>query len=358
MGDWSMLLSARGLAALLSVVCISTACGGAYEVVVEKPLQPRPAPQGLLVFPAAVLTPNADGLEAIVRTMDMADWLLDHTELPLIGPYDFNIYKEPDELQIASVDTDLMTRGGSRLDLRGWLAIHVMVTENRATNIRDIVDKRDKDPKKRKTYRQYGIDSTVRVEAQILDARYGKRLAHAVVTAKDDPTQVKSEGDPRPILRTLIHKALSILLAESEAIVSAKNTRRIRSGGFLDAVPTLATWKTAQRKSFQQRQEGKDDIEKQAALEGLWMRFKPGLPVKATFVGTRHPGVMALTARPPLEKYDVVKMVSGKKVTAVHQLDRLLQECKGDCKARIRRGFKDVDVRLVWPPAPQPASDD
>ncbi len=335
----------------------SLACGGSHEVIVEKPLQPRPPPQGLLVFPAAVLTPGADALNAIARTGDITAWLLDHTELPMIGPFDFNIYKEPDELQIASVDTDLMSRGGSSIDLRGWLAVHIMITENRATNIRDIVDKRHKDPKKAKTYRQYGIDSTVRVEGQILDARYGKRLAHAVLTAKDDPTQVKSEGDPRPVLRELIHKTLAIMFTDTEAVVSAKNTRRVRSAGFLDAVPALAAWKTGQRKSFNQRMEDKDDIEKQAALEGLWMRFEPSLPVKATFVGTRHPGVMALKARPPLEQYDVIKTVQGKKVTTVHQLDRMLQACKGDCNARLRRGFKDVDVRLAWPPAP-PVADD
>ncbi len=336
---------------------LASACGADHEILVEEPLQSRPPPQGLLLFPAAVLTPGADALHAIARTGDVATWLLDHTELPIIGPFDFNIYKEPDELQIASVDTDLMSQAGGSIDLRGWLAVHIMITENRATNIRDIVDKRDKDPKKRKIYRQYGIDSTVRVEGQILDARYGKRLAHAVLTAKDDPTQVKSEGDPRPVLRKLIDQTLTILFADSEAIVSAKNTRRIRSGAFLDAVPTLAAWKTGQRKSFVQRHEGKDDIEKQAALEGLWMRFQPGLPVKATFVGTRHPGVMALQARPPLEQYDVIKTVGGKKVSAVYQLDRLLQACKSDCNARIRRGFKDVDVRLAWLPAPALSDD-
>ena len=352
--------SRRRLAGLIAAASLIVGCGGGAEILVEQPLQPRPAPQGIVILPVAVLTPGADGLSSMARTRDVADWLLDHTELPLIGPFDYKSYKEPDEMQIASVDTDLMTPGAQikGVDLRNWLAIHLMITENRATNIRDIVDKRAKDPKKRKTFRQYGIDSTLRVEAQVLDARYGKRLAQVVLKAKDDPTKVRSEGDPRPVLRDLIRQALGLLLAETEAIVAAKNTRRVRSAGFLDAVPALADWKTQLRKSFFQAQEGKDDIEKQAALESLWIRFQPGLPVKATFVGTRHPGVMALEARPPLEQYDVIKLVDGKKLVAVYQLDRILQGCKGGCMARIRRGFKDLDVRLAWPPLQPPEEDD
>ena len=349
-----------GLAGVLALAAIVVGCGGSTEILVEKPLQPRPAPHGLLILPAAILTPGADALESIARTRDVADWLLDHTELPLIGPFDYKCYKEPDEMQIASVDTDLMTAGAAikGVDLRHWLAIHVMITENRATNIRDVVDKRGKNAKKPKTYRQYGIDSTLRVEAQVLDARYGKRLAQVVLTAKDDPTKVRSEGDPRPILRQLIRQALALLMTETEAIVSATKTRRLRASGFLDAVPTLADWKTGQRKSYNQRYEGKDDIERQASLESLWMRFQPGLPVKATFVGTRHPGVMVTQAKAPLEQYDVIKVVDGQKVDAVYQLDRILQGCEGGCMAKIRRGFKDLDVRLTWPPSPAPPLQD
>lgn len=348
------------LANALLLTAFAVGCGGGTEILVEQPLQARPAPHGLLILPAAILTPGADAMESIARTHDVADWLLDHTELPLIGPFDYKCYKEPDEMQIASVDTDLMTAGAAtkNIDLRQWLAISVMITENRATNIRDLIDKRGKNADKPKTYRQYGIDSTLRVEVQVLDARYGKRLAHVVLKARDDPTEVRSEGDPRPVLRLLIRRALALVLNETEAIVSARQTRRVRAAGFLDAIPTLADWKTGQRKSYNQRYEGKDDIEKQAGLESLWMRFRPGLPVKATYVGTRHPGVMALANRAPLEQYDVIKVVDGKKVDAVYQLDRVLQGCQGGCMAKIRRGFKDMDVRLTWPPAPPPPPED
>ncbi len=338
------------LAALLATLMLS-GCGGTRELVVEQALAKRLPPKGIVILPVAVMTPDGSALECIARTRDVANYLLANTETPLIGPADYRVFKEPDEMRVASIDTDLMTRAtGTRIDMRNWLAVFVMVTENRATNIRDIVDKRSK---KKQTFRQYGIDSTVKIEVQVLDARYGKPFARVVITDKDDPTKVRTEGDPRPIIKELIEAALAVALSKAEdTFTKAGKSRRIRGREFLDSVPLLADWGTAGRPSFNAKRKDKEDIVKQAALEALWTRFQPELPVKATFVGTRHHGVMALKARAPLQQYDVVKTIDGRPVTTSYQLDRALQSCRKACNAMVRRGFKNVEVDLTWPPAP------
>lgn len=330
-------------------------CGGGPEVLVEEPLKPRPVPEGVVLFPVAALTPGANALECIARTGDAARWLLEHTELPILGPADYASFKEPEDMRVASIDTDLMSRtSGARTDLQNWLSVHIMITENRATNVRDIEDRRQKDPKKLKIYRQYGIDAEVTVEVTVADGRYGKPLARAVVRGIDNPADVRSDGDPRPMLPQLIGLALERAFLESESVVAARPRRKVRGPGLLDAVPLLAAWKTPQKPSFIQALEGKEEIEREGALESLWTRFQPNLPVEATFVGKKHPGVMALQDRPPLARYDVVTEVAGQPVQTVYQLDRLLQACAAKCPARVRRGFTDVDVNLAWPLATHP----
>lgn len=332
---------------------LAPGCGGTFEIVADRPLPETTKPKGIIVFPAAIMIQGSTGLEYIARANDVANYLLERTELPVLGPFDYKFFRAPDEMRVASTSTDLMTRDKDPVDLKGWYALRLMVTENRAMNTRDIVDQRKRSKKKGQIYRQRGVEASVRVEIEMYEALRGKRVAQIVVKDLDDVIAVTQEGDPRPGVRKLIRKALGMLLQQQDALLDASAMRRVRRG-FVPAVPKLADFSAPGGPSFTYKLKDKDDTDKQAAMIALWDRFHPGLPVKATFVASKNPGLLVVKARKPLQQYDVIISVAGKPVWTQHQLDRVLQGCGiAGCEAVARRGFKDVKVHLNWQPVPK-----
>lgn len=331
----------------------TVACGGSLEVVAHRPLPETSKPKGIIIYPAAIMIPNSTPLEYVARANDVANFLLERTELPVLGPFDYKVFRAPDEMRVASTSTDLMTRNEEPVDLKGWLALRLMVTENRAMNTRDIVDMRKKSKKKGQIYRSRGVEATVRVEIEVYEAMRGKRIAQVVVKDVDDVIAVTQEGDPRPGIAKLIRTAMTMLLEENETLLDASPLRRVRKG-FVPAVPKLAAFGVPGSLSFVDRLKDKDETDRQAAMIALWDRFQPGLPVKATFVAGKNPGLLVLEAKKPLEKHDVVLSVGGKPVYTMYQLDRRLQQCGvAGCEAMVRRGFKDVKVHINWPAVPK-----
>jgi len=327
-----------------------TGCGGSFEVVAERPLPETEKPKGIIIFPAAVMIPGSTPLEYASRANDMANWLLARTELPVVGPFDYKVYRLPDELRVASTSTNLMTRARDRIDIKGWLALRLMITENRAHNTRDIVDMRKNSKKKGQVYRQRAVEATVRLELELFEAMRGKRLAQIVIKDVDDPSALSPDGDPRPHVQKMIFKAMSMLFAEQAALLDATPRRRVRKG-FVPSVPALASYSIPGKPSFLDKHKDKDDTDRQAAMMGLWDRYKPGLPTKAVYVAGKHHGLLALDARDPIQKHDVVMMVGGKKVFLPHQLDRYLQQCgQAGCEVTVRRGFKDLKLQVNWRP--------
>lgn len=328
---------------------LSAGCGGTLQVVANRPLPETAKPKGIIIYPAAIMIPGSTALEYIARADDVANYLLERTELPILGPFDYKSFRAPDEMRVASTGTDLMTRNDEPMDLKGWLALRLMITENRAQNTRDIVDMRKKSKKKGQIYRSRGVEASVRVELELFEAMRGKQIAQVVIKDMDDVIAVTQEGDPRPGIARLVRKALDLLLEESGTLLEASPLRRVRTG-FVAAVPKFAAFSVPGALSFSDKLRDKDETDKQAAMIGLWDRFQPGLPVKATFVASKNPGVLVLKARKPLVQYDVIINVGGKAVYTTHQLDRRLQQCGVvGCEATVRRGFKDVKVHLNWP---------
>jgi hypothetical protein len=351
--------NAAAVVCIAVVTCLAApGCGGTLEVVAERPLPETSKPKGLIVYPAAIMIPNSTALEYIARADDVANFLLERTELPVLGPFDYKSFRAPDEMRVTSTSTDLMTRNDEPLDLKGWLAVRLMVTENRAMNTRDLIDNRKSAKKKGQIYRQRGVEATVRVEVEVYEAMRGKRVAQIVIKDKDDVTAVTQEGDPRPGIKRLVRKALALLLQEAEPLLEASPMRRVRSG-FVAAVPKFATFSTPGKLSFVDKFKDKDDTDRQAAMIGLWDRFHPGLPVKATFVAGKNPGLLVLKARKPFELHDVVLTVGGKPVYTMHQLDRRLQQCGvAGCEVVARRGFKDVKLHVNWQAVPKIEADE
>ncbi len=365
-------LSARAPAARMTRVALAltvalvlasqVGCGGGFEVVEERPLpEEGPEVRGFIVFPVADMTPGARTIDVAVRTSDVAAWLLDRTDLPVVGPLDYKIFKEPDEMRIASVDTNLVTgTKGKRRDLRGWVAVWVQITENRATNVRDIVDARKKGKKNQKVYRMHGVEATVRVEVQLLDAMRGKRMALVVVKDKDNPTRMKLKGDPRPPVTTLVHKALRRVFADAEARVAPEQpTRIVRRAGTLPSGAGLASFRTPDKPSMAEVYAKKDEIERKTAMFTLWSRLAPELGVREVYFPMKFPGLLLTADRPPLKKGDVILEVEGRKMADRYQLDQALRACKGRaCKVKVQRGFKSLTADVVWLPVPRPEAKD
>ena len=342
----------------LCLVVQFAACGGTFKVVEEKPLAEKgPGIKGFVVFPVADLTHGAKTIDAAVRGSDVAAWLLDRTEQPVLGHLDFKIFKVPDDLRIASVDTNLATReDGRRKDLSGWVAVWIQITENRATNIRDIVDARKKGKKNQSVYRIHGVEATVRVEVQFLDAVRGRRLATIVIKDVDDPTQLQLKGDPRPRVTELVHKAMRMALADATERIAAKvPTRVVRRAGTLPNASALAGFSTPDKPSLAEVYAKKGDIDLKIAISTLWSRLAPELGVRDTYFATKYPGVLLTADRAPLKRGDVIRSVEGVTVLDRYQLDRAMRTCKGrPCDVRIQRAFKALSVNVIWLPAPRP----
>ncbi len=349
--------------ALLALALLGLAlqgCGPA-QVVDEQTLSEKVAAPGLIVLPIALNIPERSGLEVAWRSVDVANWLLVHTDLPLIGPLDFSANKPLDDVLVAGQDTDL----GSKEDewgpeWRTWLALHVLVTENRATNVRDIVDTRVKDKSKPNTYRQHGIEAALRVEVGLYDVRRGTRLAWTVLERTDDPTQYTPGEDPRPGVTAAVKDALQRLVELAPVLLRPAGARRTRGQGLVDGVPALMAFSAPELPSTIESLKTQGDEVKEAKVYAAWDRVAPGLSAVEIRNATLGRGVLVREALPPLNAGDVILSVSGKKVSAIHQVDRLLGLCSPNpdaCDVLVRRAGGEVALKLRWPalPAVMPA---
>ena len=356
----SRLVSRPTLIGLALFGSLGVGCGPA-QVVDEQTLSEKVAAPGLIVLPIALHTPERTGLEVAWRSVDVANWLLIHTDLPLIGPLDFSANKPLDDVLIVGQDTDLGTKEDEfGQEWRTWLALHVLVTENRATNVRDIVDTRIKDKSKPNTYRQHGIESNLRVEVGLYDARRGTRLAWTVVERVDDPMQYRPGEDPRPGVTAAVKDGLQRLLELAPVLQRNAGARRTRGTGMVDGIPALLAFSAPDLPSTIESLKTLPEELQQAKVYAAWDRIAPGLSILEIRDATLGRGVLVRSALPPLNAGDVIVAVSGKKVAAIHQVDRLLGVCSPKpeaCDVLVRRAGGEVALKLRWPalPAVMPA---
>ena len=341
--------------ALLAAVGFSAACGSAGPMAQEETrLDPALRPPGLILMPVALAIPGSSAIDIAARTNDLARWLMQRTDLPLIGPYDYTLNKPVDEAQNAMTDTDLLARSDAlQADVRNWLVIHVLVTENRASSERDIVDTRVKDPKKPNTWRQHSTDAKVRVDVSVLDARRGAKLAGLVYEADDDPANFDPGGDPRPGVTRIIGEAMALLLAGSGGSLYGTGSRRTRGVGLIDSVPSIMAWSIPDKPSWSEQHQKDEDVVREAAVLGLFDRFAPNLDMRAIFAASRNAGLLVQQPAPGLEPGDIVVALGDRPLSAAYQLDRALQACPpAGCTAAIVRKGQKLDVALQWPPLP------
>jgi hypothetical protein len=332
------------------------ACGAAEKAPVVTPLDGTVKPTMLVLLPVALANvPGANALEVAARTNAVADLLLQRTDLPLLGPWDFSLQQPVDQARVLSLDTDAFVRArDAGLDLRQALVLHILVTENRATNVRDIQDVRQKDPKtgQFKTFRQHGVQSTVRVELSALEPMRGGRLGSVVVEQDDDPTDFEAGGDPRPGITSAIHKALMTFLQNSATGLRG-GKRLTRGDGLVDSVPALQGWHAADLPSWNQLHQAEAAELREAAAFGLWDRFAPNVGMREIRDATRHQGVLVRKAMAPLQPGDVVMAVQGKPVLARYQVDRVMQTCAGQaCAVTVARDGQKLDLQATWPTLP------
>ena len=327
-------------------------CGAAGPQFLEDtPLSSPIAPRGIVVLPVALAVPGGTALETVARSHDVAALLLRRTDLPVLGPLDFALQKSPEEAAVVATDTDLLMRDEAhRVDVHGWIALHVLVTENRATNTRDIIDERQQDPKK-KVYRQRGFDSRIRVEVTVRDAMRPRQLGHVVIEADDDPTDFESGGDPRPGITRLIAQALNRLIDGGTATLAGHGQRKTRGEGLVDHVPALLAWNAPELPSFDTKQRDESEMVREARTLELWDRFAPGLGVREVRDATLHPGLVVREAKAPLQVGDILDQVSDQPVRARYQVDRLLQGCLAACKVGVWRKGEHLDLQVQWPAA-------
>lgn len=346
------------LAVLLAA--LATACGGPIEVRTEMPVAEDIAmPKGIVVLPVAVMTHKSDAVEVAVRSSEVAGWLLNRTELPLLGPLDFRSLKELDEVQVASTDTDLVTRGdGNGMDLRGWWSLHALLTENRAASQRHVVDTKSAKGKDGKTIAAiYGIESQLRLELVLRDAMRGRVLATVVIVATDDPNDVPLQGEPRPLVPRMLHDGIKRLFGDALERMQGNPIRRVRTDGLLVSAPALAEQSFPSRPSLANSIADKSQAERDGALFTVWDRIHPNLNVAAALTATRSPGVMVTKPRAPLAVHDVITEINGQPVRDVYQVDWRMRACGQSCTAKIARGRELIDVLLPWTPVPRPEAD-
>jgi len=337
---------------VIGLLALVPGCGAAGPKFAEEtPLSSPVAPRGIVVLPMALAIPGATALETIARSHEVAALLLRRTDLPVLGPLDFTMQKSPDEAMVAATDTDLLMReDGRRVDVHDWITLHVLVTENRATNTRDIVDERQKDPKK-KVFRQSGFDSRVRVEVTVRDAMRPRVLGHVVLEADDDPTNFESGGDPRPGITRLVEAAVNRLVDGGSAALAGRGQRKSRGDGLIDNLPAMLAWGAPEVPSLDSKMKDEPEMLREAKVLELWDRFAPGLGVRDMRAATKHSGVIVRVARAPLRVGDIVDQVGSESVRARYQFDRLLQGCVGACKVGVWRNDEHVDLHLQWPNA-------
>lgn len=342
------------LVALIALVT-GSGCGGG-QVIDEGPLPADVRPLGLVVMPVALSVPDAGALEVAARTLEVTRLLLQRTDLPLLALFDFELNKSLDEARNVAYDTDLPTRTtdiGS--DWQSWLALHVQVTENRATNVRDIVDVKAQAAGKQGTFRQFGIEATVRVEVGLYDVRRGNRVAWTSHQVSDDPTQFTPGGDPRPGITAAIETAVKRILTMTGTALLGMPGRRLRGEGLVDALPAVLRWRAPELPSYLDTIKTQADEVQQARVYSLYDRFAPNLETKSIFAANKGKGILVRTAMPPFATNDVILTVSGTKVQAAYQLDRLVRACSATstgCKAEVLRNNETVPVMVRWPALP------
>lgn len=344
----------------VGIVALAAACGGPIEVRREMPLaDDAPLPKGIVVLPVAEMTHKSDAIEVAIRTSAVAGWLVDQTELAIVGPFDFKTLKELDEVQVASTDTDLVTRGDAEgVDIRGWWSMHILLTENRAASNRRIVDTNKGQAEGGKTLSNvYGVESELRLEVTLRDAMRGTLLAVVVIVATDDPNDMPLEGEPRPLVPRMVDDALRRLFGDSLERLQANQARKVRTSGLLVSAPALADQEFPSRASFSSTIGGKSEDDRDAAMFAIWDRIHPKLAIGAAVTATRSPGVMLTKARAPLQVHDVITEIDGHPVRDVYQLDRRLRVCGGGCRGKIARGRDVLELPLPWSSLPRPQAD-
>jgi hypothetical protein len=339
----------RRLALATLVVAGCVGCRGSFEVVSENPLPPDvQKPHGIIILPVALMTHRSSAVDVGFRSTDVANWLIDHTEIPLFGVLDYKVFKSLDEIRIASADTDLVAPdGGDRRDLTGWWALQVLITENRSASVRNIVDtKRGTDGTT--ISRKYGIESHLQVEVTLRDAMRGGLKAKVVVVESDDATASPIEGEPRPVLARLLKRALVMIFGEALPGFSPAQRRIVRSKGLLISVPALAALAFPGYTSFDADYTEQSPTQREAALVSVWDRVAPGLDFRATMNASRNPGVLVRRARSPMILHDIILEVDGKPVRDIVQLDRQLQTCAPACSVKVQRKHAAIDLVLPW----------
>ncbi|MBI5607758.1 MAG: hypothetical protein HY902_02640 [Deltaproteobacteria bacterium] len=348
-------------ATVLTCTALSLAGCGSAEVVDEAPLAPQHKTAGLVVLPVALATADASPLEVAAHSLLVGRVVLEQTDLPVIGLFDFDVNKPLDEAHTPAYDTDLVTHAELGGDWQDWLALHVLVTENRATNVRDIVDTRVKDPKKPNTYRQHGVEARVHVEAALYEARRGNRLAWTTLDIEDNPLEFEPGEDPRPEVTKAINSAVRRLIDLAPALRNGLGGRRARGDGLVDSLQAIAAYKYLDAKPYAAGLTALPDEVKAAKLLVLFDRFAPGLPAHLAASAIKHDGVLLRADRAPLKAGDIVQTVAGIPVRAAHQFDRLLRGCAnaaGGCAVSVQRGGALQALQVQWPslpPIPAPA---
>ncbi len=338
-----------------AVLALGLAGCGAAPVVDEGPLAPNRKTAGLVVLPVALATADTSSLEVAAHSLEVTRLILEKTDLPVLGIFDFDVTKALDEVHNPMYDTDLLTHADLGGDWQDWLAVHVLVTENRATNVRDIVDTRIKDPKKPNTFRQHGIEAHVHIEAGIYEARRGNRLAWATMELEDNPLDFEPGEDPRPAVTKAIGETVQRLLDLAPSLRPGLGGRRARGAGLVDSVPAMTAFKYMDAKPYDAKLAAEQPELKAAKLLMLFDRFAPGLPPALAMRAAQNVGLLVGTAQAPLQAGDVVLAVKGQPVVAAHQFDRLVRTCSAadeGCVVTLLRAGTKQTVSLKWPALP------
>ena len=347
----------------ISVAVVAMAMGaaaacGSKQVVDEGPLPADIKPAGIVLLPVALGVPDSNALEVVARSLDVSRLVLQLSDLPLLGPLDFDINKSLDEVRNASYDTDLTAKEEAvGTEWHNWLAMHVLITENRATNVRDIVDVKAQAAGKKGVYRQHGIEATVRVEIGLYDVKRGNRIAWATSEVMDDPTQFAPGGDPRPGITAAVQKTMARLFEMGGPALFGPVGRRTRGEGLADALPAMLQWRAPELPSYLDTVKGQADEVREAKIFSLWDRFVPNLSAKEIFAANKAKGLLVRSKLPPLEAGDVITAIDGKKVQAAYQFDRLVRICSpstSGCKVELLRNNEPTTLMLRWPALPPP----
>lgn len=337
---------------ILSVLLSLGACGASGPQITEV-TTPPPAQRvkAIVLLPIALAMEDSSSLDIAMRTSHVSHWLLQKTQLPIVGPADFSLLKPVDEVGNVAADTDLMSHATElRVPVREAAVLTVLVTESRATHVRDIQDVRNSDPKKQKTFRQHGLEAKLRIEVSLAESLRGRRLAGLVLETTDDPTDVMPGGDPRPGLTEAIDQALEKLLETAGGLLTEGGKRQVRGVGLVDSLPAMLTWAPPGKRTWTEQNKDKADVEREAATLGLWDRLAVNLSGKELYVAGRNRGVLVRQAQGELQAGDLVLSVEGTPVVAVYQLDRILQAGGSDgVRAQVLRGGQPVDVRVLGP---------